>query len=350
MHKSRRLGGTRSIRVGFVPLVDCAPLAAAEELGIFDRWGLQVQLEPEPGWATIRDKIIYRELDAAHAVCGLPYSALLGIGCIPSPAMVSLVLSQQGNALVLSKSLWEDGVRDPRSFRLFVARCGRRPVLAVVSRFSAHHFLLHSWLRRGGLDPGRDVYIPVLPPAQMALHLKEGYLDGYCVGEPWGSAALAEGFGVCAATSADLEPNHPEKVLFVHPDFARSDPNAHTALTGSLMEACAWCDLPENRPALVDLLASRRWLNLPKEWLALSLCGPYPAQASLPAGTRFVSFSGPAANDPSPERDDWIWRNLLTTGAVPPTAVRPPAVFQRASYLAASRRGRTSSTVSTATT
>ncbi|MDD2676725.1 MAG: CmpA/NrtA family ABC transporter substrate-binding protein [Methylacidiphilaceae bacterium] len=338
MTKSRRSPGSRSVRVGFVPLIDCAPFAAAEELGIFSRWGLRVRIEPQPGWATIRDKVIYRELDAAHAVCGLPYSALLGIGCIPSPVAVSLVLNLQGNVLILSKSLWDEGVRDPRSFRLFAARRSRKPVLAVVSRFSAHHFLLRSWLRRGAIDPDRDLYIAVLPPAQMAVHLKEGYLDGYCVGEPWGSAALVEGFGACVATSADLEPNHPEKVLLVHPDFAVRDPEAHTALIGSLLEACAWCDLPENRPALVDLLASRRWLHLPKDWLALSLCGPFPGPASLLAGTRFVIFSGPAVNDPTPWREDWIWRNLLATGVVSPTTTRPPAIFRRDAYLAAARQ------------
>ncbi|CAB4243369.1 Nitrate ABC transporter, ATP-binding protein [Methylacidimicrobium sp. AP8] len=340
MTAPRCAAGSRTVRIGFVPLVDAAPFAVAEEMGIFARRGLRVRIDPQPGWATIRDKIIYRELDAAHAVCGLPYSALLGIGCIPSPVSVSLVLNQQGNVLILAKSLWADGVRDPRSLRLFAARAGRKPVLAVVSRFSAHHFLLRSWLRRGAIDPDRDVYIPVLPPAQMAVHLKEGYLDGYCVGEPWGSAALVEGFGSCVATSADLEPNHPEKVLLVHPDFAGREPEAHAALIESLLEACAWCDLAENRLALADLLASRRWLGLPKDWVALSLCGPFPAPAGLLAGRRFVIFSGPAVNDPNPGQEDWVWRNLREAGVVPPTATRPSPVFCREAYLAAARRAR----------
>ncbi|MDD4931882.1 MAG: CmpA/NrtA family ABC transporter substrate-binding protein [Methylacidiphilaceae bacterium] len=348
MAQSHRFPGRPSVRVGFVPLVDCAPFAVAEEMGIFHRWGLQVRLEPQPGWATIRDKVLYREIDAAHAACGLPYSALLGIGCVPSPALVSLVLNLQGNVLVLSKRLWEEGVRDSRAFRLFAARCGRKPVLAVVSRFSTHHFLLHSWLRSGGIDPDRDVYMPVLPPAQMAVHLKEGYLDGYCVGEPWGSAALVEGFGACVATSADLAPNHPEKVLLVHPRFALDNPEAHTALVGSLLEACSWCDLPENRPVLVDLLASRRWLHLPRDWLAPSLCGPYPGQASLVAGSRFMIFSGATANDPGPEREEWIWRNLVATGVVSPTTTRPSAIFWRDAYLAAKRRVQVSSAASAA--
>lgn len=338
MTKRRPFRPTRELRLGFVPLIDCAPFAAAEEMGIFSRRGLRVRLEAQPGWATIRDKIARRELDAAHAVCGLPYSAVLGIGCTPSRAVVSLILSLQGNALILSRALWDAGIRDPRSFGLFAAQSGRKPVLAVVSRFSAYHFLLHAWLRRGGLAPGKDVHLPVLPPALMAANLQEGYLDGYCVGEPWGSAAIAGGFGVCAATSADLEPGHPEKVLLLHPGFAEDDPDTHQLLIASLLEACGWCDLPQNRPVLAEILASRRWLDLPKEWLSLSLCGPYPGPPSAVSHTSFVAFARTAANDPTRAREDWIWRHLQTTGAVPSTTARPTGVFRREDYLSVCRQ------------
>ena len=59
---------TRStLKLGFVPLADCAPLIMAQEVGLFRKYGLQVALHRELGWATIRDKVIFRELDAAHA-------------------------------------------------------------------------------------------------------------------------------------------------------------------------------------------------------------------------------------------------------------------------------------------
>ena len=72
--------GSGALRVGFVPLVDCAPLVMAHELGLFARHGLSVQLSRELGWATIRDKIIYGELDAPHAPAALPFAANFGLG------------------------------------------------------------------------------------------------------------------------------------------------------------------------------------------------------------------------------------------------------------------------------
>jgi ABC-type nitrate/sulfonate/bicarbonate transport system substrate-binding protein len=61
----------RKLRLGFVPLVDCAPLVVAFELGFFAKYDLDVRLCRELGWATVRDKIIYGELDASQAVVGL---------------------------------------------------------------------------------------------------------------------------------------------------------------------------------------------------------------------------------------------------------------------------------------
>ena len=60
----------KALRLGFVPLSDCAPLVMAQELGLFRKYGLCVTLSRELGWATIRDKITHRELDAAHTVAG----------------------------------------------------------------------------------------------------------------------------------------------------------------------------------------------------------------------------------------------------------------------------------------
>src|SRR5262249_22139731 len=83
-----------SLRLGFVPLTDCAPLVMAEELGLFRKFGLSVSLSRELGWATIRDKIIHRELDAAHAVAGMPFAATLGLGSIARDCLTGLVLNQ----------------------------------------------------------------------------------------------------------------------------------------------------------------------------------------------------------------------------------------------------------------
>src|SRR6516162_3704598 len=137
-----------ALRLGFVPLTDCAPLVMAQELGIFRKYGINVVLSRELGWATIRDKVIYRELDAAHAVAGMPFAATLGLGSIRCDCLTALVLNLHGNAITLSNDLWKKGVRDGTSLRGEILRSRGRGVFTfgVVYPFYSHNFLLRDWL------------------------------------------------------------------------------------------------------------------------------------------------------------------------------------------------------------
>ena len=196
----------RAIKLGFVSLCDCAPVVMAEELGLFSKYGLRVELSREVGWATIRDKIIYGELEAAHAPAGLVVAASCGLGSVQSECVTGLMISLNGNAITLSEDLWKKGVRDAQTLRRLVAEGERTYVLGIVNAYSAHSFLLRNWLRAHGISPERDVRLVVVPPAQVHTNLKAGHLDGYCVGEPWNSLAVLSGSGWSVATSEELAP------------------------------------------------------------------------------------------------------------------------------------------------
>ena len=267
----------RMLRVGFLALTDAAPFIVAEELQLFARHGLAVELHREIGWATIREKIVYGELDAAQAPAPMLWSAQLGLGCPPCEVLTAHVLSVHGNAITLSEALWSAGVRDGATLRAHVReRRERAPLtLGIVFPFSSHHLLLHDWLRSAGLEPGRDVRIVVVPPAQMFRNLSAGTLDGYCVGEPWNSLAVREGIGWCPAWSAALAPGHIEKVLMVTRRFAETRAPEHAALIAALLEAAAWCDEPQNRERLAELLADARHLNVSARVIAPALLGRF---------------------------------------------------------------------------
>ena len=55
LHCSPVATEARTVRIGCVPLVDCAPLVAARALGIFSDHGVAVELDWQLGWATIRE-------------------------------------------------------------------------------------------------------------------------------------------------------------------------------------------------------------------------------------------------------------------------------------------------------
>src|SRR5687768_6924170 len=116
----------QQIRIGFIALTDCAPIVMAHELELFRKHGLDVKIHREAGWATIRDKIIYGEMEAAHAPAGMVIAATTGIGSVPTDCLTALVLNLHGNAITLSQRLWSKGVRDGHSLRAYIRKITNR--------------------------------------------------------------------------------------------------------------------------------------------------------------------------------------------------------------------------------
>jgi len=124
--------------------------------------------------------------------------------------------------------------------------------------------------------------------------------------------------GWVAELSLAIAPRHPEKVLLVRRDFAESRADEHQRLIASLVEACAFCQLAENREQVAQTLAARKYLNVRKEAIQRSLCGPltFRKEHIEPAPDLHI-FSGEGVNEPSLDKAVWAQRSLLETGVLP---------------------------------
>ena len=313
---------TSPLRLGFVPLTDCAPLVIAKELGLFRKHGLRVTLHRELGWATIRDKVIYGELEAAHALAAMPVAATLGLGSIKCECVTGLVLNLHGNAITLSNHLRKLKVTDNASLRAAILRLRhqRAFTFGAVAPFSSHLFLLRKWLAALGIHPELDARIVIVPPPQMVSNLVAGHLDGFCVGDPWNSVAIAARAGWCAAVSAELSPGHPEKVLMVRRDFAEKRSEEHVALVAALLQACEFCDQPENHGYLATTLARPEYVGAPANALRRGIAGEFDIDGrGLRAVPDFAVFHGHDANEPSAEKAGWLLQHMreVATGLDP---------------------------------
>ena len=299
---------TEPLRVGFLPASDCAPLAYAQEAGLFEKYEIEVELVRETRLATLRDKVSEGALDAAHVTASLPFLANLGIEADPCSCVAGMVLNLQGNAVVLSKALADDGVKDAAALRDRIFRSwGKKTfTFGVVFPLSSQLFLLRQWLRSGEINPETQVRIVVVPPIQMFPMLKLGYLDGFCAGEPWSSMAVQAEVGVCVSGSVELAPLHPEKVLMARQSFAAGRAAEHEQLLAALLEACSACELPQNRPELAEILAQPQYVNAPAETLEANLPNP-----SSPAAANSQSiYNRFNANDPTNEKAAWVMERL----------------------------------------
>lgn len=202
---------TAPLRLGFLATNDCAPLVVAQELGLFEKYDLEVELRREINWSHLRDKLVDDELDAAHAPGTLPFLMNMGGNSKVCRCVSAMVLSLQGNAIVLSQKLWNQGIRDAATLKQRIIRdWGKRTyTFGVMFPYSAQYFLLRRWLRSTGTLCDAQVRVIAVPPTQMYPLLKLGYLDGYCAGELWTTMAVQADAGAYVATSGQLAPMHP---------------------------------------------------------------------------------------------------------------------------------------------
>ena len=313
------------LKLGYIPIIDCAPIILAEELGAFERQGLDVEIRREVSWANVRDKLVLGVLDAAHILAPLPLALTLGIDSVSVPMINAMTLEVNGNALTLSERLWReieetapeltgDG-RAPLDARALAAVVRKRAaagapqlVLASVFPYSVQNYMLRLWLSSAGLDPDRDVRLTVVPPPHTVAHLSGGVIDGYCVGEPWNQQAVALGIGRIALTGPDIWKGMPEKVLGTTEAWAERNPLTLKALLKALIEACLWLDEPANRPEAARVLSSPRYLNTPAEVISRTL--------DLPD---FHVFQRQTANFPWRSHADWFLAQMVRWGQAPPS-------------------------------
>ena len=293
------INGMRPLRLGFMPLIDCAPLVAAVRLQLDRKHGLQLQLHRQASWAAIRDKVLAGELDAAHVLSGLVHGVQTGIGGVQADLSILLTLNRNGQGIVLSNPLAQALSAGQPLVEAF-AGLRRPPVLAQTFPTGTHAMWLYYWLASRGVSPLHAIRSVAMPPPQMADALARGELDGYCAGEPWAQQAETLGAGRRVAASDEIWPDHPEKVLACRRDFATLDPETTIALTATLLEACRWLDESDNRNQAAAWLAEPDIIGLPVAQIATCL------GASDVLGNHRLSFhDGGAVN--FPYLSDGLW-------------------------------------------
>jgi len=329
------MSAAHQITAGFMPLFDSAVLVAAGEMGFAAREGIELKLHRETSWANIRDRIAIGHFDVAHMLGPMPLACSLGLTPLASETIVPFSLGLGGNCVTVSNALWEgmaahgaapdlDPARAGAALGALIrerAAAGREPLrFAVVHPHSGHNYELRYWLAACGVDPDRDIEIVIVPPPFMADALAAGRIDGYCVGEPWNSAAVAAGIGRVVTVKALLWRNSPEKVIGARKTWAEENPDALAALLRALHHSARWCQDPANRGELAALMARPAFLGQPEAIQLPILTG----QLQLGGGVErrvedfFLPFDK-AANFPWRSHALWFYTQMVRWGQLPHT-------------------------------
>ena len=277
---------TDTVKLGYIPIVEAAPLIIAKEKGFFAKHGMKnLEIAKQANWGAARDNIKIGSagggIDGGQWQMPMPY--LITEGLITDgkkiPMYVLAQLNTQGNAIALAnKHKGKNvGLNLSQNTALF------SQLKSEGSRFKAAHtfpkanqeFWIRYWLAAGGIDPDVDVELLTVPASQTVADMKRGVMDAFSTGDPWPYRIVTDKIGFIPALTAELWKAHPEEYLAMRQDWVDKNPKATKAVLKALMEAQQWCDNFDNRKELATILAQREYFGVKEDVLLDPLMGKY---------------------------------------------------------------------------
>lgn len=265
----------KEVKIGFIPLTDCASVVIASVMKFDEKYGIKITPSKEASWASVRDKLVNGELDAAHVLYGLIYGVHMGIGGPKKDMSILMNLNHNGQAITLAKKFADAGVKDGAGLKAYIDKNKAEYTFAQTFPTGTHAMWLYYWLATYGIDPFKDVKNIVVPPPQMVANMRVGNMDGFCVGEPWNNRAIYDKIGFTAETTQGIWKDHPEKTLGTTAEWVKQNPNTARAMTAAILDAGKFIDVMANRKKVAGIIADKAYVNCPVDVIDQRLEGDY---------------------------------------------------------------------------
>lgn len=266
------------IKIGFIPLTDCASVVVAQEMGLFKKHGVEVEVQKQANWLSVRDKLSSGELDASHCLFGMPFSVASGVSKAQGdPLKIAMVISNNGQATSLSNKAFPNlkyGDFAGLKSSIDKLRAQKTPTFAMTFPGGTHDMWMNLTLAAAGVDP-KSVQIKVIPPPQMVANMTAGNMDGFNVGEPWGGKAVAENIGFTFVATQDLWKNHPEKAFVVNGKFAETRRDDLKKVMKAILEASQYIDDKKNNDKVAEMIGTKAYTGAEPKVIADRLKGLY---------------------------------------------------------------------------
>jgi len=286
----KRVEGIESTKVtlGYIPIVEAAPLIIAQEKGFFAKYGMtEVTIAKQANWGSARDNVEIGSagggIDGGQWQMPMPY--LISKGLITKnkdglPMYVLAQLNTQGNGIAIASKHEGKGIglkldQAAQNYIKDLAKAGTPFKAAYTFPKVNQDLWLRYWLAANGINPDTDVSLLTVPAAQTVANMKTGSMDAFSTGDPWPLRIVKEKIGFMSALTAQVWKAHPEEYLAIRGDWVDKHPKATEALLAGLMEAQQWCDKPEHRAELVAIVSGKSFFDVSPEVLIPPYEGKY---------------------------------------------------------------------------
>jgi bicarbonate transport system substrate-binding protein len=278
---------TTQVKLGFTPIFEAAPIIIAQEKGFFAKYGMtEVEVSKQANWGSARDNVeIGSEgggIDGGQWQMPMPYLITEGLitkNGVKIPMYTLAMLNTQGNGIAIAKNQAGKGigldVSNAKDYIVGLKQAGTPFRAAFTFPKANQDFWIRYWLAAGGINPDTDVALSTVPAAQTVANMKTGAMEGFSTGDPWPSRIVDDDIGFMAALTAQMWPYHPEEYFAMRADWVDKNPKATKAVLKGIMEAQQWCDKPENRKEMAQILSTASYYNVPADILEPALMGTY---------------------------------------------------------------------------
>lgn len=227
-------GDVGSLRIGYLPITDAAPLLLAHARGTYAEHGLAAERPTLfRGWSQLAEAFQARQVDAVHILMPMAIWLRFSQGF---PLKLVAWDHTGGSALTV-----RDEVSDIEDLV--------GTTVAVPFWYSIHNVVLQLLFREAGITPvttgeasatDRSVKLVVMAPPDMPPALTNGSIAGYIVADPFNAVAEVNGIGKVLRFTGDVWRDHACCVVVMHDDDVRERPQFAQAVVSSVASAQLW--------------------------------------------------------------------------------------------------------------
>ena len=328
---------TTQAKLGFMPIFESAPLIIAKEKGFFAKYGMtDAEISKQANWGSARDNVEIGSagggIDGGQWQMPMPYlisEGLITKNGVKVPMYVLAMLNTQGNGIAIAKTQANKNISldisKAKDYIQGLKKAGTPFRAAYTFPKVNQDFWIRYWLAAGGINPDQDVSLLTVPAAQTVANMKTGTMEGFSTGDPWPGRLIKDDIGFVAALTAQMWPSHPEEYLGMRADWVDKNPKATKAILKAVMDAQQWCDKPENRKELAQIVAKASYFNVPAATLEPMFMGKYimgdgqPDIDDFNMAVRYWKTDKGSVSYPYKSLDLWFLTESVRWGFLPKT-------------------------------
>ncbi|MFD3615577.1 ABC transporter substrate-binding protein [Streptomyces sp. NPDC058676] len=260
-------GGTTTVKVGLIPIVDVAPLYLGQKKGFYEKRGLKLELTAAQGGAAIVPAVASGQYQFGFS--NVTSLMIAQSNSVPVKAVVNGIASTgvQGkdfNGLVVKKG---SAITSPKELE------GKK--VAINTLKNINESAVRESVRKAGGDPDKVNFVE-LAFDQMPAALDKGQIDAASVVEPALATVKSQGGVEIDSPLIDVAPDLTVAMYFTSAQYLQQNPDVAKKFKEATAESLAYAD---SHPDEVREVVTT-YTKIPASVLAQVTLPKWPAEAN----------------------------------------------------------------------